>query len=276
MPMFVQTNFAALSAQKNLNINQAQLDSSFRKLSSGYRINSAADDAAGLAISEAMKADIRSYSVAERNAMDGISMAQTAEGALGEIHGIIGRMRELSVQSANGSMSAQDRGFLQTEFGELQAEITRIQTAAQFNGQSLLNSAATVIDFQVGIGTTSSDQVSVTFGSVDLTGITAGISVTGVDETNSWASINALDTALDDVSTARARFGAVMNRLEVSAATVATMRVNTAAANSRIRDVDVAAETALLSRNQVLTQAGIAVLGQANQLPQSVLSLLRQ
>ncbi|MDX2052223.1 MAG: flagellin [Polyangiaceae bacterium] len=275
MPLFVQTNFAALAAQKNLNINQGQLNGSFQKLSSGYRINSAADDAAGLAISEAMKSDIRSYSVAERNAMDGISMAQTAEGALGEIHQIVARMRELAVQSSNGSMSSQDRGFLQTEFGELQAEIVRIQGAAQFNGQALLNTAATTIDFQVGIGTTASDQVSVTFGAVDLTAITAGISVTGVDETNSWAAINALDTSMDDISTARARFGAVMNRLEVSAATVATMRVNTSAANSRIRDVDVAAETAFLSRNQVLTQTGIAVLAQANQLPQSVLQLLR-
>lgn len=274
--MFIQTNVSALTSQRNLNRSQEALDSSFRKLSSGYRINSAADDAAGLAISEAMKADIRSYTVAERNAMDGISMAQTAEGALGEIHGIIGRMRELAVQSSNGSMSAQDRGFLQTEFGELQQEIVRIQAAAEFNGQPLLNAAATVIDFQVGIGTTTADQVSVTFGSVDLSGITAGISVTGTDEVNSWAAINALDTSLGDVSTARARFGAVMNRLEVSASTLQTMRLNMSAANSRIRDVDVAAETAVLSRNQVLTQAGVSVLAQANQLPQSVLALLRQ
>jgi flagellin len=276
MAMYIQTNFAALSAQKNLNVSQHQLVGSFQKLSSGFRINTAADDAAGLAISEGMKADIRSYVVAERNAMDGVSMAQSAEGALGEVHGILSRMRELAVQSANGSLAETDRDFLQTEFAELQAEITRIQGAATFNGVSLIGEGAAVDKvFQVGIGTTASDQVTVSFDNVDLSGVTTGIDVTGTDETNPHAAMDALDTAIDTVSTARARFGAAMNRLEVSASTVQTMRLNLAAANSRIRDVDVATETAALSRNQVLSQAGVAVLAQANQLPQMAFGLLR-
>lgn len=276
MAMYIQTNFSALSAQKNLSTNQAALNSSFQKLSSGFRINTAADDAAGLAISENMKSDIRAYNVAERNAMDGVSMAQTAEGALGEIHGIMGRMKELAVQASNGSLATADRAYLQTEFAELQGEITRIQGAATFNGKSLIGAGAAVpVKFQVGIGTAATDSVVVNFDNVDLSGVAATISLTGADETNAYASITALDTAIDSVSTGRARFGAAMNRLEVSSATVQTMRLNLSAANSRIRDVDVATEAANMSRNQVLTQAGVSVLAQANQLPQMAFGLLR-
>jgi len=274
--MYIQTNFSALSAQKNLSTNQAALNSSFQKLSSGFRINTAADDAAGLAISEHMKSDIRSYNVAERNAMDGVSMAQTAEGALGEIHGVMGRMKELAVQASNGSLGATDRAYLQTEFAELQGEITRIQGAATFNGKSLIGAGAAVATkFQVGIGTAATDSVTVNFDNVVLTGVTAGIDLTGATEANSYLSITALDAAIDSVSTGRARFGAAMNRLEVSSATVQTMRLNLSAANSRIRDVDVATEAANMSRNQVLTQAGVSVLSQANQLPQMAFGLLR-
>ncbi len=276
MAMYIQTNFSALSAQKNLSTNQAALNSSFQKLSSGFRINTAADDAAGLAISEHMKSDIRSYNVAERNAMDGVSMAQTAEGALGEIHGVMGRMKELAVQASNGSLGATDRAYLQTEFAELQGEITRIQGAATFNGKSLIGAGAAVATkFQVGIGTAATDSVTVNFDNVVLTGVTAGIDLTGATEANSYLSITALDAAIDSVSTGRARFGAAMNRLEVSSATVQTMRLNLSAANSRIRDVDVATEAANMSRNQVLTQAGVSVLSQANQLPQMAFGLLR-
>ncbi len=276
MAMYIQTNFSALSAQKNLSTNQAALNSSFQKLSSGFRINTAADDAAGLAISEHMKSDIRSYNVAERNAMDGVSMAQTAEGALGEIHGVMGRMKELAVQASNGSLGTSDRAYLQTEFTELQGEITRIQGAATFNGKSLIGAGAAVATkFQVGIGTATTDSVTVNFDNVDLSGVSATISLTGADETNAYASITALNTAIDSVSTGRARFGAAMNRLEVSSSTVQTMRLNLSAANSRIRDVDVATEAANMSRNQVLTQAGVSVLAQANQLPQMAFGLLR-
>ncbi|MDX2055291.1 MAG: flagellin [Polyangiaceae bacterium] len=276
MAMYIQTNFSALSAQKNLSTNQAQLNSSFQKLSSGFRVNTAADDAAGLAISEHMKSDIRSYAVAQRNALDGVSMAQTAEGALGEIHGVMSRMKELAVQASNGSLATADRAYLQTEFTELQGEITRIQGAATFNNKSLIGAgAAAATKFQVGIGTAASDSVTVNFDNVDLSGVTAGISLTGADETNAYASITALNTAIDTVSTARARFGAAMNRLDVSSATVQTMSLNLSAANSRIRDVDVATETATMSRNQVLTQAGVSVLSQANQLPQMAFGLLR-
>ena len=168
MALFIQTNVASLEAQKNLGYNQAALQVSFNRLSSGFRINSAKDDAAGLAISESLKAQIRSFTVAERNASDGISMAQTAEGALGEVHTILGRMRELAVQAANGSLTDTDRGFLQTEFSSLQAEISRIQGSAKFNGRQLVGPVASSITLQVGLDNTSSDQIGVTLGGVSL------------------------------------------------------------------------------------------------------------
>src|ERR1700742_512423 len=160
MSLTVSTNVASLEAQKNLSHNQAALAQSFNRLSSGFRINSAADDAAGLAISERMKTQIRSYVVAERNANDAISMVSTAEGALGEVHGILGRLRELAVQSANGSMTSTDRGYLDTEFKQLQAEITRIQGAAKFNGKQLLATSASTIIFQIGLDNASFDQLA--------------------------------------------------------------------------------------------------------------------
>lgn len=275
MGIFINTNVASIEAQKNLGYNQAQLQVSFNRLSSGLRINSAKDDAAGLAISESLKSQIRSFTVAERNASDGISMAQTAEGALGEVHGILGRMRELAVQSANGSLTATDRGFLQTEFSSLQAEITRIQGSARFNGRALVSSTAETITLQVGLDNTTSDQISVTLGGVSLATI-SGLSTTisGSTASGALASLSTIDTAITSVSTARATFGAAMNRLEVASASIQTMRLNLSAANSRIRDVDVATETSTLSRNQVLSQAGVSVLAQANQLPTLALNLM--
>ena len=275
MPLFINTNVASEQAQKNLGANQAKLQTSFARLSSGLRINSAKDDAAGLAISESLKSQIRSFNVAERNASDGISMAQTAEGALGEVHDILGRMRELAVQAANGSLTSTDRGFLQTEFSSLQSEISRIQGSAKFNGRQLVGSTAETITLQVGLDNTASDQIAVTLGGVSL-GTIAGTStaLTGTTASSALAALSTIDTAISNVSTSRASFGAAMNRLETSQSSIQTMRLNLSAANSRIRDVDVATETAALSRNQVLTQAGVSVLAQANQLPQLAFGLL--
>jgi flagellin len=275
MGIFIQTNTASMEAQKNLSYNQSQLQVSFNRLSSGFRINSAKDDAAGLAISESLKSQIRSFTVAERNAGDGISMAQTAEGALGEVHSILGRMRELAVQASNGSLTSTDRGFLQTEFGSLQSEITRIQGSARFNGRQLVSSTAETITLQVGLDNTASDQISVTLGGVSLATIaSASTLVSGTSASGALATLSTIDTAISAVSTARSSFGATMNRLEVAQNSISTMRLNLSAANSRIRDVDVATETATLSRNQVLSQAGVSVLAQANQLPNLALNLL--
>jgi flagellin len=275
MALFINTNVASESAQKNLGANQAKLQVSFARLSSGLRINSAKDDAAGLAISESLKSQIRSFNVAERNASDGISMAQTAEGALGEVHDILGRMRELATQASNGSLTDTDRGFLQTEFSSLQSEITRIQGSAKFNGRALVGSTATSITLQVGLDNTSSDQISVTLGGVSLSTIAGTTtSLSGTSASGALSALSTIDDAIGNVSTARATFGAAMNRLETAQSSIQTMRLNLSAANSRIRDVDVAQETAALSRNQVLTQAGVSVLAQANQLPQLAFGLL--
>ena len=273
MSIDIQTNYAALSAQKNLGQNQKLLAGSFQRLSSGYRVNSAADDAAGLAISESMKSQIRSYTVAQRNASDAQSMAQTAEGALGDVHDIMGRMRELAMQSSNGDLGSTDRGYVATEFKALQAEVTRIQGSAKFNGKQLINATAATTTFQVGLNNTASDQIKVTFGGVKLTTIAAA----ATDVSTATGALNALatiDTAIQNVSTARSNFGTAMNRMDFATSNIQTMQLNITAANSRIRDVDVASETANLSRNQVLTQAGTAVLAQANQIPQLALSLI--
>jgi flagellin len=273
MAINIQTNYAALSAQKNLGGNQKLLAGSFQRLSSGYRVNSAADDAAGLAISESMKSQIRSYTVAQRNASDAQSMAQTAEGALGDVHDIMGRMRELAMQSSNGDLGTTDRGYIATEFKSLQNEVTRIQDSAKFNGKQLINATPATTTFQVGLNNTASDQIKVTFGGVKLTTITANTT----DLSTATGALNALatiDTAIQNVSTARSNFGTAMNRMDFATSNIQTMQLNITAANSRIRDVDVASETANLSRNQVLTQAGTAVLAQANQIPQLALSLI--
>ncbi len=276
MSLIIQTNVSSLQAQKNLNTTQSALTASFNKLSSGFRINSAKDDAAGLAISESMKSQIRSYTVAERNANDGVSMAQTAEGALGEITGILGRMRELAMQGSNGSLTSDDRGYLDTEYTALKSEVSRIQQSTKFNGKGLLTSTGSAIQFQVGLNDTASDQISVTFGGLGLTSLlSVANTVAGTGATASLGSLSMIDGALKTVSTQRAKYGAAMNRLESTTSNLQTIRLNLSAANSRIRDVDVADETATLSRNQVLSQAGAAILAQANQLPQMAMGLLR-
>jgi flagellin len=274
MALYIQTNTSSMEAQKNLLHNQNNLQKSFNRLSSGYRINTAADDAAGLAISESMKSQVRSYTVAERNASDGISMAQTAEGALGEVHNILGRMREIGVQASNGSLTQTDRDFLQTEFSSLQAEIGRIQESAKFNGKQLVSTSTSSITFQVGLDNTASDQITIDFGGLSLSSVASSATVSGASASNALASLATIDAAITSVSDARSNFGAAMNRLDVATSNIQTMRLNISAANSRIRDVDVADETAKMSRNQVLTQAGISVLAQANQLPQLAFGLI--
>ena len=276
MSVLMQTNVASLESQRNLNKAQSALGRSFNKLSSGFRINSAADDAAGLAISEGMRTQIRSYTVAERNANDGISMSQTAEGALGEISSILGRMRELSMQGSNGNLTGTDRDYLETEYSALRQELSRIQASTKFNGKQLLAASSTAIILQVGLTNTASDQITVSFGGFGMTTmLSVANTLVGTGATASLGALKTIDEALQKVSTQRARFGAAMNRLETTTSNISTMRTNIAAANSRIRDVDVAEETATMSKNQVLTQAGAAVLAQANQIPQIAMGLLK-
>lgn len=274
MAINIQTNISSLEAQGRLAGSQKALMSSFAKLSSGFRVNSAADDAAGLAISEGMKSQIRSYAVAERNAADGISMAQTAEGALGEVHGILGRMRELAMQASNGSLGQNDRGYLDKEFGLLKDEVTRIQGSTEFNGTKLVGTSAASVTFQVGLNNASSDQIKVSFGSLDLSSLSSA-SLSGTSASAALSSLKTIDDAIKTVSDSRSNFGSAMNRLQVATSNIQTMKANLSAANSRIVDVDVAEETAKMSRNQVLTQAGVSVLAQANQIPQTALGLLR-
>jgi len=292
MALDIQTNLASLQAQQNVAKNTTALQASYQKLSSGLRVNSAADDAAGLAISENMKAQIRSYTVAQRNAADGTSMSQTAEGALGQIHDILGRMRELAMQGSNGTLGSTDQTNLNNEFRSLQDEVGRIQDSTQFNGIKLIASTSggaqdpASVQLQVGlggnVGATGSDTIAVNFNGMDLSGL-IGAYATGATtggatlstETDAQAALATIDTAIQTVSTNRAAFGAATNRLNYASNTIQTMSSNLTAANGRIVDVDVASETAVMSRNQVLSQAGISVLAQANQLPQMAFSLLK-
>jgi flagellin len=280
MAISVLTNVASLNAQRNLATSQASLASSIGKLSSGQRINNAADDAAGLGISENLKANIRSLSQAQRNTNDGISMSQVAEGAMNEMQGIVSRMRELSVQAANSTLGANERGYIHTEFGQLQGEINRISAVTNFNGQKLLDgSASTGLNFQVGIFNTSNDRLAMsitklttsTLGSTSLHIASASLSTAA----KAQSAIGAFDKAIQQLSQSRAKVGATQNRMQVTLANLATSHENLSAANSRIRDVDVASETAAMTRSQILSQAGVAVLAQANQMPQSALSLLQ-
>jgi flagellin len=288
----IQTNLASLQAQQNVAKNTTALQASYQKLSSGLRVNSAADDAAGLAISENMKAQMRSFTVAQRNAADGISMAQTAEGSLGQIHDILGRMRELGMQGSNGTLSTTDQTNLNNEFRSLQDEIGRIQDSTTFNGTKLIATTSggatdpATVAFQVGLGgnlgAAGSDTISVSFNALNLSGLVgtyaSGSTTGGADLTstaNAQAALSTIDTAIQDVSSKRAAFGAAMNRLSYASNTIQTMSTNMTAANGRIVDVDVASETAVMSRNQVLSQAGISVLAQANQIPQMAFGLLK-
>ncbi|NOU29312.1 MAG: flagellin FliC [Polyangiaceae bacterium] len=272
--MFIRTNTSSLEAQRQLSRSSMEQSKVFQRLSSGYRINSAADDAAGLGITESMNAQLRSFAVSERNAMDGISMAETADGASSQIHEILSRLRELAVQSSNGALQAGDRTNLNTEFTTMRAEIDRISNVTQFNGINLLSGASNNVDFQVGINTTVDDHVTVAFGGVSSTAL--AINASAVDTVaNSQTAINDLDAAIAAMSTRREGFGASINRLQASVSNIQSMKTNLAGAHSRIKDVDVASESASMAKLQVLTQAGATVLQQANQAPQLALSLLK-
>lgn len=274
----VQTNYHSLVAQRNLNSTSGAIGENIQKLSSGFRINSAKDDAAGLAVSEEMKADIRSLGQASRNANDAISMVQVAEGGLGEVHNILGRMRELAVQANSDSINDTQRGHIDTEFQALSAEITDIASDATYNGTSLLDGTLDAT-FQVGVETTDTLNVAVAqgFTAADLedAGGTTNLGASDLTTTaNAATTIGVIDNAISTVSDTRAGLGASLNRLDVKIENLAVSRENLEAANSRIRDVDVAAEMASMTKNQILMQAGTSMLAQANSLPQTALSLL--
>jgi flagellin len=276
MSISIQTNVSSLNAQRNLQSTQQTLESSLSKLSSGYRITKAGDDAAGLGISENLRAQIRSINQAQRNAFDGVSVVQTAEGALNETSNILIRMRELAMQSSSDGVSDTERGYLQTEFDTLRSEIARIAASTEFNNQKLINGslATTALDFQVGIRNTTNDRLSVTVGAATATAL--GIQLeTLANKTAAQASLAKIDLAISTVSDVRSRLGAYGNRLNSTIANLAIVSENLSAANSRIRDVDVASETSNMTRAQILLQAGTAVLAQANSVPQVALTLLK-
>lgn len=276
MAQTINTNLLSINAQRNVAASQSSLSVSMQRLSSGLRLNSAKDDAAGLAIAERMNAQVRGFGVAIRNANDAISLAQTAEGAIGKIGDNLQRMRELAVQSANGTNNEGDRDNLQTEFAQLQDEITRLVSGTKFNDQNLLN-AATTFTFQVGAGTDATDTIDVTTTDLatDVDTPVSALDISGTDGTGATTAIDALDDAIDAVTTARASFGAVQNRFDTLISNMMVTQENLTAARARIMDADYAVETANLSRAQILQQAGSAMIAQANQAPSQVLQLLR-
>jgi flagellin len=288
VPQTINTNLVSLNAQRSLSTSQSQLSTSMQRLSSGLRVNSAKDDAAGLAIAERMHTQVRGMNVAMRNANDGISMAQVGEGALGKVSDLFQRMRELAVQSANGTNTDADRRSLNEEFVQLAQEATRTLGGTQFNGLNILSTTANAT-FQIGANnSTNIDQLTVTAFDwstrTDITNALGSAVITGTDMPTvqitdiptSQAALSAIDDAIDAVNSQRAQFGAVQNRFENVVNTLMVSSENQSAARSRIMDADYAAETANLSRAQILQQASNAMVAQANQLPQQVLSLLQR
>ena len=274
----ILTNASSLNAQRNLANSQRLMDSSLSRLSSGMRITRASDDAAGLAVSENLRAQVRGLQQASRNAADGISVVQVAEGAMNEITNMMIRQRELAVQSASDGISDTERAYLDTEYTALASETDRIAASTSFASNNLIDGSGADMDFQVGIDATANSRVTVGFSSLDVTTATLGIDSTtiGLDtKANALAAITALDTAIDTVSSNRADLGSIANRLVSTVNNLGVSIENIAAANSRIRDVDVAEESARMTRAQILMQAGVSVLAQANSAPQYALSLLK-
>ncbi|MCB9914228.1 MAG: flagellin FliC [Planctomycetes bacterium] len=271
MGLRVNTNIASLTSQRNLSGITSRLQGNFARLSSGLRIATAADDAAGLGISEKMRSQIRSFNAAGRNAQDGISLVQTAEGALNEVSNILGRMRELAVQASNGTLSTEDRATIDTEFTALTSEIDRIAGDTTFNGISLLDGSASTASIQVGIN--SGETIAVSLADTDSTALSIG-SLSTTTAALAGTALGALDTAIGSINTARGSLGADQNRLQSAYTSILNVSENLSAAESRIRDVDVAYETADLTRNSILQQAATSVLAQANTQPQLALSLL--
>jgi flagellin len=274
MGMSIRTNISSIDAQRNLFGTETMLDSSMAKLSSGFRITKAGDDAAGLAISSNLGAQIRSYNQAARNAADGQSVIQTAEAALNESTNILTRLRELGMQSATSSLSDTERTYIQDETTALTAEIDRIANSTEFNGTKLLDGSATTLTFQIGIrNVAANDQIS--FTTISATAGNLGVSGLSLSsQTAAQTALTTIDTALETVSTARATLGAAGNRLASVTSTIRSASESLSAANSQIRDVNVAEETSNMSRAQILMQAGVSVLAQANQMPQLALKLI--
>ena len=278
MALIVNSNLYSLNAQRNLNRTQGDLQTSLQRLSSGLRINSAKDDAAGLFTVEKMNADIRGINQAVRNAADGISLGQTAEGALGQLSANMQRVREIAVQSANAT--AEDRTGLQKEVDQLTQEISRITATSEFNGKTLLTGTAS-LNFQIGQDGNANQQVTVTtvelsaLNSVDTANLTATVTIDVSSASAASAALVQLDSDLDAVAQERATFGAVQNRFESVIANLQNYAENLTASRSRIEDTDFAMETSKLTRAQILQQAGVSILAQANQVPQQALSLLQ-
>ncbi len=272
MSLRINHNIASLMAQKNVNRSTGAMTQSYARLSSGLRITRAADDAAGLGVSENLRADIASTSVAMRNTNDGVSVVQVAEGALSEVHSILTRMRELAMESSSGTLGDDERAYLQTEFDAIRSEIDRLSEVTEFNGTALLNTSGT-IDVQVGIHSGTNNTISITLNSAGMSAL--GIDALNVSNAASAADALALiDTAISSTSSHRATLGAQQNRLLHTYRNLEVGLENMTAAESQIRDVDFASETAELTKNQILAQAGVSVLSQANFAPQMALTLL--
>lgn len=278
MGLRINTNTASLNAQKNLMGTKLGLDKSLERLSSGYRINRAGDDAAGLAISENLRAQIRGLKQASRNAQDGVSLVQVAEGSLNEISSILIRLRELSVQAASDTIGPVERQFLNVEYDQLVSEIDRIADGTEFNGTQLLSGTGSILDFQVGTRNDPNiDRLSFDASKADANSAALGVNLTSVaDKASAQNTLAAIDQAIVSVSAMRADFGAIQNRLQSTISNLSVSVENMSAANSRIRDVDVAEETAELTRNNILLNAGTSVLAQANQTAQTALGLLNR
>ena len=273
MAIVVNTNIGSLNAQRNLIKSQSALGKSMARLSSGLRINSAKDDAAGLAISNRMTSQVRGLNQAVRNANDGISLAQTAEGALAETTNLLQRMRELAVQSANGTNTTSDRSSLNAEFGQLQSEIDRIATNTKFNNTKILDGTFSTAGMKFQVGADANQTIEVKITSAEQS--TLGINSLGVDTSNKAnTAITSIDTAIGKVDTMRGTLGAVQNRIESTISNLSNIAENLSAARSRILDADIAAETSSMTKNNILQQAGVSVLSQANQTPQLALSLI--
>ncbi|MFM1872459.1 MAG: hypothetical protein RL398_1881 [Planctomycetota bacterium] len=275
MGLRVNSNIASLNAQRSLSTMTERLQANFRRLSTGLRISTASDDAAGLAISERFRAQVRSTNQAIRNAQDGISLTQTGEGALNEVSSILIRMRELAIQASNGTVSSADRTTLNQEFADLVNEIDRIANSTTFNGVSLLDGTGSTITFQVGTGTTTGID-TIQLSTSDTLASTLGLSTLDIGASGTpTIAVQQLDTAINAVSRVRGQFGAAQNRLTTTIANLQIQAENLSAAESRIRDVDVAVETSSLTRNSILQQAAISILAQANTQPEAALQLLQ-
>lgn len=277
MGLRINTNVASLNAQRNLSITRLAMDKTLQKLSSGQRINRAGDDAAGLAISENLKAQIRGLGQAERNAADGISLVQIAEGALSEISNILIRLRELSVQAASDTIGSTERKFLNVEFEQLTSEVDRIANSTEFNRVPLLNGTGAVFDIQIGTRNDPiTDRLTFDASSADVNVAALGLNLASVaDKISSQNSLSAIDQAIISVSGIRADFGALQNRLQSTINNIAVSVENLSAANSRVRDTDVASATAELTKNNILMQAGTSVLSQANSYTKNALQLIQ-